>query len=69
MSTPNPQAGSPANQQTIVTKKTKLGGFIGLILLLAFFTPYVMKVPQLDITLILLGGMALAIWDFISPEK
>ncbi|MEY3015828.1 MAG: hypothetical protein ACO3UK_05010 [Burkholderiaceae bacterium] len=69
MSTPNPQAGSPANQQTVVTKKTKLGGFIGLILLLAFFTPYVMKVPQLDITLILLGGMALAIWDFISPEK
>ena len=69
MSTPNPQAGSPANQQTVVTKKTKLGGFIGLLLLLAFFTPYVMKVPQLDITLILLGGMALAIWDFISPEK
>ena len=69
MSTPNPQSGSSTNQQTVVTKKTKLGGLVGLILLLAFFTPYVMKVPQLDITLILLGGMALAIWDFISPEK
>lgn len=67
MSTPPTQ--TPENQQTVVTKKTKLGGFIGLMLLLAFFTPYVMKVPQLDITLILLGGMALAIWDFISPEK
>jgi hypothetical protein len=67
MSTPSTQ--TPESQQTVVTKKTKLGGFIGLILLLAFFTPYVMKVPQLDITLILLGGMALAIWDFISPEK
>jgi hypothetical protein len=69
MSTPNSQASSSANQQTVVTKKTKLGGLIGLVLLLAFFTPYVMKVPQLDITLILLGGIALAIFDFISPEK
>lgn len=57
------------SNKTVETKKTKLGGLIGLILLLAFFTPYVMKLPQLDITIILLGGMALAIFDFISPEK
>ena len=57
------------SHKTVETKKTKLGGLVGLILLLAFFTPYVMKLPQIDITLILLGGIALAIWDFISPEK
>ncbi len=55
--------------KTVETKKTKLGGLIGLLLLLAFFTPYVMKLPQLDITLILPGGMALAFWHFIAPEK
>ncbi|MFZ9162071.1 MAG: hypothetical protein ACO21Q_05505 [Burkholderiaceae bacterium] len=64
MSTPQTQS-----QKTVETKKTKLGGLIGLILLLAFFAPYVFKLPQLDITLILLGGVALAVWDFISPEK
>jgi hypothetical protein len=57
------------SNKTVETKKTKLGGLVGLILVLAFFTPYVMKLPQLDITIILLGGMALAIFDFISPEK
>ena len=34
----------------------RLAGFIGLILMLAFFAPYVVKLPQLDITLILLGA-------------
>lgn len=42
----------------------RLAGFIGLILMLAFFAPYVVKLPQFDITLILLGGMALAGYDF-----
>lgn len=55
--------------RTVETKKTKLGGFIGLVLLLAFFTPYVLKLPQLDITLILIGGMVLAIFDFITAHK
>jgi len=64
MSTPQTQS-----HKTVETKKTKLGGLIGLILLLAFFAPYIFKLPQLDITLILLGGVALAVWDFISPEK
>lgn len=62
-------ASKSESNKTVETKKTKLGGLIGLILLLAFFAPYVMKLPQLDITIILLGGMALAIFDFISPEK
>nr|UOZ96211.1 hypothetical protein NCPCFENI_00103 [Cupriavidus sp.] len=55
--------------RTVETKKTKLGGLIGLALLLAFFTPYVVKLPQVDITLILIGGMVLAIVDFITAHK
>jgi hypothetical protein len=42
----------------------RLAGLVGLILMLAFFAPYVVKLPQVDITLILLGGMALAAYDF-----
>lgn len=53
----------------VETKKTKIGGLIGLALLLAFFTPYVVKLPQLDITLILIGGMALAVIDFLTEHK
>lgn len=46
----------------------RLAAFVGLVLMLAFFTPYVLKLPQLDITLILLGGMALAILDFVRSK-
>jgi len=53
----------------VETQKTRLGGLIALLLLLAFFTPYVLKVAQIDITVILLGGMALAVADFLIPEK
>jgi len=53
----------------VETKKTKIGGLIGLILLLAFFTPYVVKLPQIDITLILIGGMVLAVIDFFSEHN
>lgn len=41
-------------------------GLIGLVLLVAFLVPYVWKLPQLDITLILLGGLALAGYDYFS---
>ena len=44
----------------------RVTGLIGLILLVAFFTPYVIKLPQLDITLILLGGLALAGYDYFT---
>ena len=39
---------------------------IGLLLLVAFFVPYVVKLPQLDITLILLGGLGLAGYDYFT---
>jgi hypothetical protein len=47
-------------------KIERLAGFVGLILLLAFFAPYIHKLSQLDITLIMLGGAALAVYDFWS---
>ena len=43
-------------------------GLIGLILLVAFFTPYVLKIPQIDITLILLLGLALAANDYFTSK-
>jgi|GEM_PF-310236 hypothetical protein len=55
--------------KVVETQKTRLGGLVALLLLLAFFTPYVLKVSQIDITVILLGGMALALADFFIPEK
>ena len=44
-------------------------GLIGLILMAAFLLPYIFKLPQLDITLILMGGLSLAIFDFFSSNK
>lgn len=44
-------------------------GLIGLILLAAFLIPYILKLPQLDITLILMGGLGLAAYDFFSSGK
>lgn len=50
-------------------KKTeRLFGLVGLLLLVAFFAPYVVKLPQVDITLILLGGLVLAGYDFLSSR-
>ena len=45
-------------------KFEKLAGLVGLLLLVAFFAPYVHKLPQIDISLILLGGLGLAAYDF-----
>lgn len=43
-------------------------GLVGLILLVAFFAPYVLKIPQIDITLILLLGLALAAYDYFTSK-
>ena len=47
----------------------RVTGFIGLILMAAFLLPYIFKLPQLDITLILMGGLSLAVFDFFSSNK
>lgn len=44
-------------------------GLIGLILMAAFLIPFILKLPQLDITLILLGGLGLAVFDYFSSGK
>lgn len=44
-------------------------GLVGLLLLAAFLVPYIWKLPQLDITLILLGGLALAAYDYFFSGK
>ncbi|MCU0939037.1 MAG: hypothetical protein MUC86_07800 [Burkholderiaceae bacterium] len=49
-------------------KFEKLAGLVGLLLLVAFFAPYVHKLPQLDISLILLGGLGLAAYDFWTSD-
>lgn len=50
-------------------KIERITGLIGLLLLLAFFAPYLHKLSQLDITIILMGGCALAIYDFFTGHK
>jgi hypothetical protein len=49
-------------------KVERLAGLVGLLLLVAFFAPYVFKVQQLDILLILLGGLVLAVVDFLTTK-
>jgi hypothetical protein len=46
----------------------RVTGLIGLMLLAAFLVPYIWKLPQLDITIILLGGLALAVVDYFSAR-
>lgn len=44
-------------------------GLVGLVLVAAFLIPYIWKLPQLDITLILLGGLGLSVYDYFSSVK
>ena len=44
-------------------------GLLGLALMAAFLLPYILKLPQLDITLILMGGLALAVFDYFSSRN
>ncbi len=47
----------------------RVTGLIALVLMAAFLMPYILKLPQLDITLILMGGLALAVFDYFSSRK
>lgn len=49
-------------------KIEKLAGFVGLLLLGGFFAPYIFKLPQVDITTILLIGLGLASYDFLTSK-
>jgi hypothetical protein len=45
---------------------SRLSNFIALLLLAAFFLPYIFKLTQIDITIVLVCGLGLAVYDFIS---
>ncbi|WP_396436058.1 hypothetical protein [Limnohabitans sp.] len=44
-------------------------GLVGLVLMAAFLIPYIWKLPQLDITLILMAGLGLAVFDYFSSGE
>lgn len=48
---------------------TKIFNFIALALLALFFVPYILKLQQLDLTLLLLGGIAMPLYDLLSNQK
>lgn len=47
-------------------KLSKFTDLVALLMLLAFLAPYIYKLKQIDITVVLFLGAALAIYDFIS---
>jgi len=48
---------------------TKIFNLIALVLLALVFLPYVLKLQQLDLTLLLLGGIAMPLYDLLSNQK
>jgi len=50
-------------------KIERSSGLLGLLLLAAFFAPFVLKLQQYDIGLILLGGLALAGYDYFKSDS
>jgi hypothetical protein len=51
-----------------MSRMERFAGLVGLLLLVAFFAPFVHKLTQLDITVILLGGVVLATLDFLTAK-
>lgn len=43
----------------------RLFNFIALILLALFFFPYIHKLKQVDLLVVLIGGLAMPIYDFL----
>ncbi len=52
-----------------MSRLERLAGVVGLLMLVLFLAPYIIKLSQWDITIILLGGVALAAYDFFGPRK
>lgn len=51
-----------------MTKLERFAGLVGLVMLVLFLAPFIIKLSQVDITVILLGGVALAAFDFFGPD-
>lgn len=48
---------------------TKIYSVTALVLLALFFLPFVLKLQQLDLTVLLLGGIAMPLYDLLSNQK
>lgn len=48
---------------------SKIFDTVALLLLAMFFLPYVYKLPQVGLIVILLGGLAMPIYDFVFHQK
>ena len=48
---------------------TKFFNYLGMTLLALFFLPYVLKLKQIDLILILLGGLAMPLYDLLSNQE
>ncbi len=43
--------------------------FIALVLLALFFWPYIQKLKEIDLILVLLGGLAMPLYDFLFYKE
>ena len=43
----------------------RLFNFIALVLLAMFFWPYIHKLKEIDLLVILIGGLAMPVYDFL----
>jgi len=48
---------------------TKLMELLALALLALFFLPYIFKVKELDLALVLLAGLAMPIYDYLRNRE
>ena len=45
----------------------RIFNILAIVLLALFFLPVIWKLRQWDLTILLLGGLALPIYDFLNP--
>ncbi len=48
---------------------TKFFNYLAMAMLALFFLPYVLKLKQIDLILILLGGLAMPLYDLLSDQE
>ncbi|MFZ9251932.1 MAG: hypothetical protein ACO23T_06535 [Hylemonella sp.] len=48
---------------------TKFLNYLAMAMLALFFLPYVLKLKQIDLILILLGGLAMPLYDLLSDQE
>lgn len=48
---------------------TRIYNYVAMILLALFFWPFVHKLPQVDLIVILLAGLAMPLYDLLSNQE